>query len=369
MNNPIDSVNNLRTAVDQHQSGVTGDRTSSMDRARNTPAAMAGVVNNYTESMKGLTAPLTTPGPDGQPRPPQGALETSAAVLRRTQAAVGAIGATMGLAQDLLDVGFANLTAPLAAIYPSFPAATMTSLYMGIPHAHAHPPSLIPPAPVGVPLPSMGPIILGNCVRVLLSGKPAARVGDIGVAPTCGGLAPYFKVFLASSNVYIGGKRAARILDVCRVCTKVVVPTPKAAGKIMSAVGKAADVASKVVEKAGKAAAVLGMAADAAEGAAALAQGNAAMAAAKALNAAMNAAQMAADAAAASVDGMMGTDPGAPSQPVGMGMVLVPGAPTVMIGGFPMIAIPNPAEALLNYLKRFKPATPAATAGQCTGGC
>jgi uncharacterized Zn-binding protein involved in type VI secretion len=252
------------------------------------------------------------------------------------------------------------LTAPIAAVFPSLPAATMTSLYVGIPHAHAHPPSLIPPAPVGVPLPSLGPIVLGNCIRVVLSGKPAARAGDIGVAPTCGGIAPYFKVFLGSSNVFIGGKRAARITDMVRVCTKVPKVTPKAGGKIMSAVGSAADKASKVIDKAGKVAAGLGMAADVAEGAAALAAGNAAMAAAKAMNAAMTAAQMAADQAAAAVDAMMGTDPAAPSQPVGIGAVLVPGAPTVLIGGFPMIPIPNPAEALLNFLKRFKPVSPPA---------
>jgi hypothetical protein len=76
------------------------------------------------------------------------------------------------------------------------------------------------------------------------------------------------------------------------------------------------------------------------------------------MNAVMNAAQMAADAAAAAVDGMMGTDPAAPAQPVGIGMVSVPTAPTVLIGGFPMINTPNPAEALLNFLKGFKPRPP-----------
>jgi uncharacterized Zn-binding protein involved in type VI secretion len=321
---------------------------------------MAGVVTNYVDSVKGLDDPLTVTGRDGKPRPPEGALETTAAVLRRAQAAVGVVTGAVGMVQDVLDVGFANLTAPLAAIYPSMPAATMTSLYIGIPHAHAHPPSLIPPAPVGVPLPSLGPIILGNCVRVLLCGLPAARVGDIGVAPTCGGFAPFFKVFLGSSNVFIGGKRAARLLDVCRVCTKVVIPTPKVGGKAMQALGKAADVASKGLDKLGKVAGGLGIAADLAEAASAETP---AMAAAKALSAAMNAAQMAADAAAAAVDGLMGTDPAAPSQPVGIGAVAVPTAPTVLIGGFPMIQIPNPAEALLNYLKRFKPPPPDSGGG------
>lgn len=364
----MSSLSNIRLAIDQHNSGVTGDRTSPLTRVGNTASAMAGVASNYADSVKALADPLTVMGKDGKPRPPNGALETSAAVLRRAQAAAGAVAGSLGVVQDMVDVGFANLTAPLAAIFPSLPAATFMSLYLGVPHAHAHPPSLIPPAPVGVPLPSLGPIILGNSVRVLLGGMPAARVGDIGVAPTCGGLAPYFKVFLGSSNVFIGGKRAARITDMCRVCTKVPKVSPKKGGKIMSAVGKAADKVSTGVAKAGKVAGYLGVAADAAEAGAALADDNTAMAGAKALSAAMNAAQMAADAAAEAVDAMMGTDPAAPSQPVGMGAVLVPGAPTVLIGGFPMIAIPNPAEALLNHLKRFKPPPPDGPPGAAGPG-
>jgi uncharacterized Zn-binding protein involved in type VI secretion len=363
------SLDNIRQAIQQHQQGVTGDQFSGSDRAASTPAAVKGVVTNYVDSVKGLTAPLTVIGNDGNPRPPKGPLETTAAVLRRAEQAAGAVAGIMGVAQDIVDVGFANLTAPLAAVFPSLPAATMTSLYVGIPHAHAHPPSLIPPAPVGVPLPSLGPIVLGNCVRVLLGGKPAARVGDIGVAPTCGGLAPFFKVFLSSSNVFIGGKRATRITDVCRVCTKVPkVPVPKAAGKLLSAVGKVADKASKVIGKAGKAAAVLGMAADVVEAADAASEGEAAYAAASALDAAMQAAQMAADMAAEAVDAMMGTDPAAPSQPVGVGAVAVPGAPTVLIGGFPMINIPNPAEALMNFLKRYKPQAPPSEHGVSEAG-
>ena len=238
-------------------------------------------------------------------------------------------------------------------MFPALPSATLGSLYVGVPHMHAHPPSLIPPAPP-IPLPSLGPIMLGVCVRVLLSGQPAARAGDIGIAPTCGGFAPFFKVFLGSSNVFIGGKRAARITDMCRVCTPMpATPAAIPAGAVMSAVGAAA----RAVETAGKVAGYLGMAADLAEAGQALAEDNTAMAAAKALNAAMMAAQMAADAAAAAASSAMGTDP---ATSPGIGAITVPGAPTVMIGGFPMINIPNPAEALLNFLKRFKPAAPPA---------
>jgi uncharacterized Zn-binding protein involved in type VI secretion len=356
-------------AVSQKVNGVTGDRTSPFTRAGNTFSEMGGVATRYGESVQAVFAPLGPPDPNnpGQTIPfsQLGPAQQAAILLRRAQQAAGAVAGLMSVVQDMVDVGFANLTAPLAAVFPSLPAATLMSLYVGIPHAHAHPPSLIPPAPVGVPLPSLGPIILGNCVRVVISGKPAARAGDIGVAPTCGGLAPFFKVFLGSSNVFIGGKRAARVTDLCRVCTKLPA-TPKAipAGAVMSAVGKAAGVASKAIGYAGKAAGVLGIAADAAE---AIAEDDTALQAAKALSAAMNAAQMAADLAAEAAAAAMGTDPAAPSQPVGIGAVAVPGSVNVLIGGFPMINIPNPAEALLKFLQRFKPRQPAG-GGQAGAG-
>ncbi|HEX6745954.1 MAG TPA: hypothetical protein VF092_01490, partial [Longimicrobium sp.] len=65
------------------------------------------------------------------------------------------IGAVMGLQNaplELLNTGFAMLTAPIAALMPAFPAAYLTVLHVGMPHTHVHPPSLIPPAPP-VPLP------------------------------------------------------------------------------------------------------------------------------------------------------------------------------------------------------------------------
>ena len=71
MANPIDSLKNIATAVQQHNQGVTGDTTSPWDRSANTGSAMKGVVTDYVASMKGLVQPLTTPGPDGTPRPPQ----------------------------------------------------------------------------------------------------------------------------------------------------------------------------------------------------------------------------------------------------------------------------------------------------------
>jgi hypothetical protein len=72
--------------------------------------------------------------------------------------------------------------------------------------------------------------------------------------------------------------------------------------------------------------------------------------------AAMAAAQMAADAAAAALTNAMGKDPaGIPPRVLG---AITAGHPNVLIGGFPMANIPNPAEMLLKRLSRYK-RTPA----------
>src|ERR1035438_6600160 len=60
--------------------------------------------------------------------------------------------------------------------------------------------------------------MFGTSVQVLINGKPAARCGDLGLNPTCCGLPPIFQVFTGSSNVFIGGKRAARALDITQHC-------------------------------------------------------------------------------------------------------------------------------------------------------
>ena len=165
---------------------------------------------------------------------------------------------------DMLNTGFANLTAQIAAVFPNFPAATVSMLYVGVPHAHSHPPSLIPPAPP-VPLPSLGPITLGVSVKVINDGMPAARCGDIGLAVTCGGIIPFFQIKTGSSNTFIGGNRAARMLDICKVCSQADEPKGIDAGKIMAAIGAAARGAQQVMQHAGTAVAVMGIAADAAE--------------------------------------------------------------------------------------------------------
>ena len=77
------------------------------------------------------------------------------------------------------------------------------------------------------------------------------------------------------------------------------------------------------------------------------------MASAKTLSAAMNAAQMASDLAKAAVEKMMWKDPALP--PTGsIGAIIDPSHFNVLIGGFPMVNIPDPVTALLHRLGRYK---------------
>jgi uncharacterized Zn-binding protein involved in type VI secretion len=272
-----------------------------------------------------------------------------AKTIRLVQQTIGSVMSLINMPKEMLDIGFANLFAPLAAVLPSMPSATITTLYLGTPHAHSHPPSLIPPAPP-VPLPSMGPVTLGTCVKVLINSLPAARVKDLGYAFTCGGLAPIFQIKTGSSSVFIGGHRAARTGDICVACVKGESRSVEA-GAFLSALGTAASVASKGLQVAGMVAGLAGVVADATEAAV---NDDAAMASAQALAASMGAAQMAADAIAAALSQTMGTDPGIPPS---MG-ALMTGHPTVLIGGFPLPDIPNPINMLLEKLSRFTAKSP-----------
>ncbi|MEO7985613.1 MAG: PAAR domain-containing protein [Gemmatimonadales bacterium] len=337
----------IELAIRQHMDGTTGDQSSSLDRAANTPASMGGVASNWWSGMSESVQNLVHPAPAP---PDQTAGQAAVATVRRVQAVASSVMGAVGLAKDMLDMGFASLTAPLAAVMPSMPAATITMPYLGMPHAHNHPPSLIPPAPP-VPLPSFGMITLGTSVRVLINSMPAARCGDIGLAPTCCGLFPFFQIKTGSSNTFIGGNRAARLGDICEVCGQ--------------ADDRKMSVAQKALHRAGQAVAGLSIAANAAEAA----TESGAMAAAKGLAAAMEAAQMAADLAAQALTKMMGKDPGIPPSAKG---ALIFGHPNVLIGGFPMINIPNPAEMLLDKLSRRlekgKGGSPPAAA-EGTGNC
>lgn len=350
----------LSQAVSQKLDGVTGDNTSPLDRAANTPSEMLGVGKRLAESAGAAKDAWSKIGDKNAKGESPSTGEKAARVIRATQQTVGVVMGGLSAAKDALDVGFANLTAPLAALAPSMPAATVMSPYIGTPHCHpTHPPSGPPPIPP-TPLPSIGMVTLGMCVKVLINSMPAARADDIGLAPTCCGIPPaWFKIKTGSSNVFIGGSRAARLSDICQACKNI--PDPPAMS--LSKIGKVADVAMKGIAAAGVVAGALGIAADIAESAV---EDDAAMAAAKAMSAASASAQMAMDAAKQAVEKTMWKDPTLP--PTGsIGAIVDPSHATVLIGGFPMINIPDPVNALLNKLKFYK-AKPAPPEGEVAGG-
>jgi uncharacterized Zn-binding protein involved in type VI secretion len=273
---------------------------------------------------------------------------------------------TVNIGAELTNTGVAALTSPIAAAMPAFAAAQLGSFYLGIPHAHLHPPSLVPPAPTPIPLPTMGAITLGTSVQVLVGGLPAARCGDLGIAPTCGGFAPFFTVFLGSSKVFIGGMRAARQSDMCTACT----PSTAGAARL---VAKALSIASKATAIAGIAASVIDAHNASAEVDKAQTQAeaaeSAAASAANAIGAAAASAQMAADAAATALSAAMGTDPAIPP---GMTGFVTTAAANVLIGGMPLPNIPDPAHWILGKLSgkvKLKWAKLQAKRAGGTGGC
>jgi RHS repeat-associated protein len=257
-------------------------------------------------------------------------------------------GFLLGKVAEQMDDKLADLTNSISAMLPCFPAATLTSLALGAPHAHvAHPPSGPPPVPP-TPLPPTGPVLLGTCLQVLINNKPAARCGDIGLNPTCCGLPPMFEVFTGSSKVFIGGARAARAgIDITMHCKSSAGGDRAAA---MSA--KIANVAAKVASVAAKISQVAAIAGEAAEASEASAEDDAAMAAAHGLNASMMAAQMAADAAAMAAAAAMGKDPCVP--PTGTPGMILAGSPDVLIGGLPLPSSMAIAQGLMKKLKGLR---------------
>lgn len=249
--------------------------------------------------------------------------EKAPSPARTLQEGIGKVMAVVSKPGDLINEGIANLTDGISKALPSFPAATMGSLVVALPHSHPHPPSF------GVPLPPLGAVMVGCCVSVLIGGMPAARCGDIGLSPTCLGYTPGFEIFTGSSKVFIGGARAARAIDVTMHCWP---PKGWLARGAIAALTKAAMAAMKVMDVAGKVATTAGVVADLQDASAASAAGDSAMASAHALSAGMAVAQAAADAVAAALGAVLGKDPGA-GPPVGM---ITLGDSSVLIGGFPM---------------------------------
>jgi hypothetical protein len=351
------------------------------------------------ESAKAAAAPIPPADPK-EPAPPADLKHGIAAGLNKANQGAQAINAVAEAASSatsvlgtIADPGAAiagalgagadekmnKLVSGLAKAIGPFPAATLTGMALGIPHAHVkHPPSGPPPLPP-IPFPPMGPILLGTNLTVLINSKPTARCGDYGLNPTCCGVVPplsaMYEIITGSSNVYIGGSRAARSgIDITMHCfhipsPKIPVKVGKLAGvisKVGKVAGKVSKVAGKVVGAVGKVASIAGKVSQATQIASSFAEAEAAddgaTAAAIALNVAMMAAQAAADAAAAALTKQIGTDqPFIP--PIGTpGMILV-GSPNVMVGGFPLPSFSAIAQGLL---KRVKGLT--FTGGNCGGG-
>jgi uncharacterized Zn-binding protein involved in type VI secretion len=283
--------------------------------------AMASVVDS-------IAAPFRNAPPANQ--------GTLGAISHYVSGALGVVGGVF----TLLDTGVAMITSGIASIFPALPAVNVGGMYLAPPHCHSHPPSLIPPAPP-VPLPSIGMVMVAGCMSVLINGLPAARCGDYGLAPTCVGFMPIFEIKTGSSQVFIGGSRAARLLDFAKACPGPPEPPgppkpPSRFAQAMTALGVA-----------GIGAGLLGAGAQAVGASAA----ESAQAAANAsMRAALMAAQAAADAAAMAMGQLYGKDPSIPPAIATMGVVM-PIQGTVLIGGFPM---PDTLTALMGLMKGIR---------------
>jgi hypothetical protein len=342
------------------------------------------------EGMKAATTPEPPPNPN-EPAPPADLKHAIAAGMKKANqgaqalnSAAQALSSATSVAGVVADPGAAianalggaadqkmnQLVSGLAAAIGPFPAANMLKMALGIPHAHVkHPPSGPPPIPP-IPLPPLGPVMVGLNLTVLINNFPTARCGDYGFNPTCAGIVPplsaMFEIVTGSSNVYIGGSRAARAnIDITMHCFKMPgIKTPiklgklagvatkvaKVAGKVMSAAGKVAGAVGKVSNVVGKVSQATQIASDFAE---AEANDDAAMSAAIGLSVAMMAAQAAADAAAAALTKTIGTDqPMIP--PIGTPGMILMGSPNVLLGGFPLPSFSAIAQGILKRVKGLK---------------
>lgn len=283
-------------------------------RASKSPPKTSPVINPTGHAKVDIVADVVNRTADAWkqvPPPEQGACGVIAA-------GIGVGLQTFGAPLELLETGFAGLTAELAAMVPGRPAVTIspTSFGLTIPHPHPHPPTF------GVPLPGFGPLVFGGSMSVAIGGEPAARAGDMGLAPTCCGFAPGFEVFTGSSNTFIGGSRAARVGDIIRQCDPTL--ALGVLGKVLGGAGLVAGVA----------------------------QAGAEANAGKAMAATVAAAQATADAIALAIAATLGKDP---AMPPGLG-ALTNGNSTVLIGGLPVPDVLDMFGGLLKLAKLGKKA-------------
>jgi uncharacterized Zn-binding protein involved in type VI secretion len=138
--------------------------------------------------------------------------------LSKAEGVVGKAAAVMGLATAVEQ----TLSAPFSRIpFPAMLAVRVWDLSIGLPHGHAHPPTM------GTPLPSIGPILkiglfglgISGATKTKINGEFAARCGDLGIGVWCGGYFPIYTILLGSSSVWIEGMRAARaVVDLTLHC-------------------------------------------------------------------------------------------------------------------------------------------------------
>ncbi len=175
--------------------------------------------------------PEPEPPPDKPPPDPPDPKGKHGGPTQRALAALAAAGKNVGLAA-LSQVGAVfeaatelekYLSGPFVAIpFPCFPALRCWDMEVGFPHAHTHPPNLIPPAPP-IPLPSTGPVLkipfLSGADQTFINAVHASCCGDMGLGIWCGGFFPLFEVKFGSASVWIEGSRAARqLVDVTIHC-------------------------------------------------------------------------------------------------------------------------------------------------------
>lgn len=232
-----------------------------------------------------------------------------------------------------------GITGPLAIA--SLDAVALGSYTAGMPHAHyLHLPSMTPAGII--PMPAFGILTIGGSYQSLINGRPAMRAGDMGLT-TCFGIPPGMSIFTGSSNVFIGGGRAARTCDIVNYCRHET----GSAGRLR----QAWDFVMRLLWVGGTSAVALGAFLDL--GMSVVESGKktpeaAAMSSALAIAGGAAAAQVAADVAAAAFGATLGKDPCNPMHPIGM--VIGPGS-TVKIGGFPMPAWEALFKGIFSVLK------------------
>nr|MDQ3031098.1 DUF6531 domain-containing protein [Myxococcota bacterium] len=268
------------------------------------PPLSQAILVARAEAVLGAATAVATPFSTAPP-PEQG---MPGAVVQYTAGVLGVINAPAMFIDAAAAQGVQTVldATGLGALFPPMPVAVLGStMHVGTPHVHTHPPSLVPPAPP-IPLPSMGVAFLAGSASVLVNGVPALRAGDIGLGLTCGSMAPPFEIMTGASGVFFGGSRVARLGDITFHCNPIPLSPPAIIGTAMGIAGIAVTAAGAAVQ------------ASTGNTGAAIAQ----------------AAQAALDASAMALSSLRGMDPAGPP---GVGALI--GPPTTVLAGGP--PIPN----------------------------